>query len=97
MGFINSIKKLFFKEKEVGIINIGDTIQIPDRSFYKDDIETINLMNKYKEKYLQLLSQKRTITTKEIKFDSLQEDMIMNVDLLFHNLITDDYFLNLYI
>lgn len=95
MNFINKLKSLFFNEVEVGIINLGDIIQIPGRDYYKDDIEKINLIDSYKEQYLQLLSQKRTITTRELKFDNLQEDMIMNVDLLLHSIITDEHFLNL--
>lgn len=95
MNFINKLKSLFFNETQVGIINLGDIIQIPGRDYYKDDIEKINSIDSYKEQYLQLLSQKRTITTRELKFDNLQEDMIMNVDLLLHSIITDEHFLNL--
>lgn len=95
MNFINKLKLLFFNETQVGIINLGDIIQIPGRDYYNGDIEKINLIDSYKEQYLQLLSQKRTITTRELKFDNLQEDMIMNVDLLLHSIISDDSFLNL--
>ena len=90
MELIKSIKSIFIKEQNFSLISINDIIYIPDRSFYKDDIDTIKLIDNYKDKYLKLLSQKKTLTTKELKFNDLEKDLIMNIDLLLHNLITED-------
>ena len=95
MELFKSMKKLLFKEQELALINIGDIIYIPDRSFYKDNDKVISLINYYKDKYLSLLSQKRTLISTELKFNNLQEDMIMNVDLLLHNIIDDNNYIYL--
>ena len=53
MNFINKLKSLFFNETQVGIINLGDIIQIPGRDYYNGDIEKINLIDSYKDFYPQ--------------------------------------------
>ena len=93
MGFFEFIKKLIYKEKETAMVNPGDIVSIPDRNSYKDNIEMINLIDSCKDKYLELLSQKRTLTTIDLKFDDLQENMIMNVDLLLDSIAIDDFFI----
>mgnify|MGYP007056183873 CR=1 FL=1 len=51
MNIIDRFKKWFFKEENVGIINIGDIIQIPGREYFKDDLAKLNQIDIYKEEY----------------------------------------------
>jgi len=82
MGFISKLKSFFFNEQEVGIINIGDLMQIPGREYFKDNEEALNLIDKYKEEYLNILQSKKTIYSRDLSFDDLQSEILMNVDLV---------------
>ena len=55
MGFINKLKAFFLNEKNVGIINIGDLLQIPGRDYFKDNQAAIDTIDKYKEIYINFL------------------------------------------
>ncbi len=90
MNIIDLLKRLFFKEEKVGIINIGNLIQIPGRSYFKDDIEKISKIDTYKEEYLKILSQRKLITSKELSFDNLDTLMLMNIDLILHIFLEDE-------
>ena len=92
MNFISAIKNLFLKDKKVNIIDINDILQIPDRTYYKDDLDKIKLIDLYKEQYNEILSKRKIKTSKELKLDNLQNKMIMYTDLLFHDiLMLEDY------
>ena len=82
MGFINKIKSFFFNEQEIGIINIGDLMQIPGRDYFKDNNCALALIDKYKEEYYNILKVKRTIYSKDLSLDDLQSEMLMNIDLV---------------
>ena len=82
MRLLDRIKKWFFKEEQVGIINIGDLIQIPGRDYFRNEKDKLNLIDRYKDEYLSILSQKRFLSSKDLSFDYLQDEMIMNVDLV---------------
>lgn len=82
MRLLDRLKKWFFKEENVGIINIDDLIQIPGREYFKDDANKLDLIDKYKEEYLRILSQNRLLSSKDLSFDDLEDEMIMNVDLI---------------
>lgn len=71
MRLIDKFKKWFFNETKVDIINIADLIQIPGREYYINEQDKLDLINKYKEEYLKLLSQRRRLTTKDISCDDL--------------------------
>ena len=92
MNFISAIKNLFLKDKKLNLIDINDILQIPDRAYYKDDLDKIKLIDLYKEQYNEILSKRKIKTSKELKLDNLQDKMIMYTDLLFHDiLILEDY------
>ena len=61
MNIIDRLKKWFFNEEKVGIINIGDIIQIPGRDYYKDDLAKLNQIDIYKEEYLNILSKRKCL------------------------------------
>lgn len=95
MNLIKWIKKKIFKEQEVGIINIGDIINIPGRDFYKDDESKIKLIDNYKDKYLEQLSIKKVITTLDLDSTNLKIDMVMIIDIILHSLINIDSIISL--
>ena len=89
MGVISWIKKKFFKEENFTIVNISDTIKIPTRDFFKDDISKLNLIDNYKVKYLKVLSKKKLVTTLDLDSNNLKKDMVMVIDLLLHNIFLE--------
>lgn len=82
MNIINLIKKWLFKEEKIGIINIGDIIQIPGREYFKEEPGKTTQIDIYKEEYLKILSRRKLITSKQLSFDNLDELMLMNIDLV---------------
>ena len=58
MNIIDRFKKWFFQEEKIGLINIGDIIQIPGREYFKDDLAKLTQIDLYKEQYLNKLSKK---------------------------------------
>ena len=89
MGVISWIKKKIFKEENFTIVNISDTIKIPTRDFFKDDISKLNLIDNYKVKYLKVLSKKKLVTTLDLDSNNLKKDMVMVIDLLLHNIFLE--------
>lgn len=92
MGFIDKLKAFFFNEQQVGIINIGDLIQIPGREYYKDNKEALDLIEKYKKECLEILSQKKTIVTKDISSKELISKKDMYINLLLNIVMKEDYY-----
>ena len=90
MNIIILLKKIFFKEEKIGIINIGDLIQIPGRSYFKDNPEYLKKIDIYKEEYLKILSKRKLITSKELSFDNLDTQMLMNIDLILRIFLEED-------
>lgn len=82
MNIIDRFKKWFFQEENIGLINIGDIIQIPGREYYKDDFAKLNQIDIYKEDYLKILSKKKLISSKEISFDNLEKEFLMHIELI---------------
>lgn len=93
MKLLDRLKKWFFKEENIGIINIGDLIQIPGREYFEDEQDKLDLIDKYKEEYLKLLSSAKISHSKDLS-DNLQDEMIMNVDLILKLVVnhSDDIF-----
>ena len=82
MNIVDRFRKWFFQEENVGIINIGDIIQIPGRDYYKDDPNKLAQIDAYKEEYYKILSQKKLISSKQISFDNLEKEFLMHVELV---------------
>ncbi len=83
-------KKLFFKEQQVNIINIGDLISIPGRAYFKGDNDKLKQIDIYKEIYFNLLTGKNLLSSKELSFDNLEKEMLMNVDLVLNLIMNID-------
>ena len=82
MNIIERFKKWFFQEEKVGLINIGDIIQIPGREYYKNDPTKLNQIDIYKEEYYKILSKKKLLSSKEISFDNLEKEFLMHIELI---------------
>ena len=82
MNIIDQFKKWFFKEENVGIINIGDILKIPGREYYQNDLSKLNQIDIYKEEYLNILSKRKLISTNQISFDNLEKEFLMHIDLI---------------
>ena len=82
MNIIERFKKWFFQEEKVGLINVGDIIQIPGREYYKNDLTKLNQIDIYKEEYYKILSKKRLLSSKEISFDNLEKEFLMHIELI---------------
>jgi len=92
MGFISKLKAFFFNEQQVGIINIGDLIQIPGREYFKDNKEALDLIEEYKKECLEILSQKKTIVTKDISSNELINKKDMYINLLLNMVMKEDQY-----
>ena len=46
MKFIDKLRKIFFNEENIGIINIGDLLQIPGREYFNNRKDIINYQQK---------------------------------------------------
>ena len=92
MRFIDKLKAFFFNEQQVGIINIGDLIQIPGREYFKDNKEALELIEEYKKECLEILSQKKTIVTKDISSNELISKKDMYINLLLNIVMKEDYY-----
>ena len=92
MRLIDKFKKWFFNETKVDIINIADLIQIPGREYYINEQTKLDLIDKYKEEYLRLLSQRRRLTTKDISCDDLVESNKMYIDLILRLVMRDNFY-----
>ena len=90
MGLVSYLKQLFSKNKNVSIINIGDLLSIPGRSYFKDNKDMLNLIDKYKEYYLNILSVKRKVISKEISDSKLENKIKMYIKLILNILMNDD-------
>ena len=92
MKLFDLFKKYLFNENNINIINISDLIQIPGRTYYKNDIHRLNQIDKYKYDYIELLNQKRKITTKDISNDNLLFNNKMYTDLILMLIFKDNYY-----
>ena len=92
MRFIDKLKTFFFNEQQVGIINIGDLIQIPGREYFKDNKEALELIEEYKKECLEILSQNKTIVTKDISSKELINKKDMYINLLLNIVMKEDYY-----
>ncbi|MBQ6282153.1 MAG: hypothetical protein IJK66_01290 [Bacilli bacterium] len=92
MRLLDKFKKWFFNETKVDIINIADLIQIPGREYYINEQTKLDLIDKYKEEYLKILSQKRRLTTKDISCDDLVESNKMYIDLILRLVMRDNFY-----
>ena len=92
MSFIDKLKAFFFNEPQVAIINIGDLIQIPGRDYFKDNKNYLDLVDNYKKECLKILSQKKTILTKDISSNELINKKDMYLDLLLNIVMKEDYY-----
>lgn len=89
MGFL---KQLFKKQKyNIGVIRFGDNIVIPGRDYFKDE-KDIELLEEYKEHYIEELSKRKVTTTLNFNSDKLKQDMNMNVDLILRILMDNEDF-----
>lgn len=89
MGFL---KRLFKKQKyNIGVIRFGDNIVIPGRDYFKDE-KDIELLEEYKEHYIEELSKRKVTTTLNFNSDKLKQDMNMNVDLILRILMDNEDF-----
>jgi len=95
MNIFNWIKKLLFKEEKIELINISDLIQIPGRSYFNDNKDMLLLIDELKEKYYNILSQRKRITTNDINFDNIKDELKMYIDLML-NIIIEDNNISLY-
>ena len=95
MNIIDRLKKWFFNEEKVGIINIGDIIKIPGRDYYKDDLAKLNQIDIYKEEYLNILSKRKLISSKEISFDNLEKEFLMHIELILNLYLNKEQDLNM--
>ena len=82
MNILDRIKKWLFKEEKNCLINIGDIIQIPGRSYYNNSPEKLLEIDIYKEEYLKILSKKKIISSTQISFDNLEKEFLMHIDLI---------------
>ena len=89
MNIINLLKKLFFKEEHIGIINIGDLIQIPGRDYFNNNSDNLNKIDNYKEEYYKIIS-KKILSSKELSLDDLDNLMLMNIDLILRLFLDED-------
>lgn len=90
MGFLAKIKSFFSKNNNIGIINIGDLIQIPGRDYFKDSPDELEKIDKFKEKYLNILSQRKKVLTKEITNDDLNIKKNMYMDLILKTIVREE-------
>lgn len=89
MGFL---KRLFKKQKyNIGVIRFGDNIVIPGRDYFKDE-KDIELLEEYKNHYIEELSKRKVTTTLNFNSDKLKQDMNMNVDLILRILMDNEDF-----
>jgi len=95
MNIIDRFKKWFFQEEKVGLISIGDIIQIPGREYYKDDLAKLNQIDIYKEEYLNILSKRKLISSKEISFDNLEKEFLMHIELILNLYLNKEQFINM--
>ena len=82
MSIISKLKKWLFQEEKIGLINVGDIIQIPGREYYKNDSSKLNQIDIYKEEYYKILSKKKLLSSKEISFDNLEKEFLMHIELI---------------
>ena len=92
MRLLDRFKKWFFKEEQIGIINIGDLIQIPGREYFENNIDKLNLIDRYKDEYLSILSQIKRLTTKDISCDNLIKNNKMYIDLILRLVMRDNFY-----
>ena len=92
MKIIELFKRFFSKEEINDIISVKDIIQIPGREYFNNNIDKLNLIDKYKAEYLFLLSQKRRISIKELSCDSLIKNNKKYIDLLLNIVMRDNYY-----
>ena len=90
MNIIDRLKKWFFNEEKVGIINIGDIIQIPGREYFKEDEDKLYLIDNYKKTYYKLIKNK-IISSKELSFDNVDSSFKMYTELVL-SLLLDNKF-----
>ncbi|MBQ6282154.1 MAG: hypothetical protein IJK66_01295 [Bacilli bacterium] len=92
MRLLDRFKKWFFNETKLDIISIADLIQIPGRDYYADEPNKLDLIDRYKEEYLKILSQRKRLTTKDISCDNLVESNKMYIDLILRLVMKDDFY-----
>lgn len=91
MGVMDIFKSFFGNNNQVrDIINITDMVQIPTRDYFNDNEEVINLIDKYKNEYIKLLSLKKLLLSRELSFDNIHDKVKMYIDLLLCICIRDD-------
>ena len=89
----DKLKKLLKKEAlSVNLINYGDILNIPDRNYYKKDQEVLDLIDSYKSRYFNILSNKKTVLSKELELDGLQTDILMNIDIVLRTINEENIF-----
>jgi len=89
MNIIDFIKGLF-KSKTIdtyNIISINDIVQIPKRD--KLSKEQVILLDKYKQEYSKILSNKKVFSSKDLTIGSFNEDIDINIHLLLNICIND--------
>lgn len=91
MDILSRLKKLLFKEENVGIINIGDLISIPGRDYFTGRKDILKQIDDYKDNYLKILSQKRKVNIKELESISLSKKRDMYLKLILNNIMDDEY------
>ena len=82
MKLIDRIKKLLFKEENVGIINIGDLISIPGRDYYIDNmskfVEIEASSNEIHYNVIHTNDEKETTESKITFFTDCSEPLILS-------------------
>ena len=90
MKFIDKLRKIFFNEENIGIINIGDLLQIPGREYFNNRKDIIKLIDEYKNDYLKILSQRKKVFTRDISIDNINNKKDMYLKLVL-NILMDDF------
>ena len=94
MNFKDLIIKLFkSQEKHYGLALPTDLVSVPTRDSLDDN--KIKTLDEYKDNYLEILSQKKHFTSRDIESVDFNQEMIMNFELFGRLVINHDSDYNL--
>ncbi len=97
MGVFSFLKNLFKNNSNIeGLILASSQIKIPNREDYKNNQEMLELIDKYKNNYKDLLYSNKFFSSVDLNSKELFDDVKMYIDIYFNmNLSTNEFIENI--
>lgn len=85
MSFIDFINKLFYKKNNnTEYISVKQTkIKLPTRNDYLNNVKVLEIIDEYKNIYCNILSNKKTLVSKNLNFNDILPELELNAKLLY--------------